>query len=87
MCESRDHRLLVVRRLRCSQCRKIVFQMIRGRIVRLEETLGRLEYAAQRQWYAAVTSDCGSGKTTKIRRFTEVLDPVKYKCFIFRLPS
>ena len=36
----------------------------------LEETLGRLEYAAQRQWFAVVTGDCGTGKTTTIRRFT-----------------
>lgn len=45
----------------------------------LEETLGRLEYAAQRQWFAVVTGDCGTGKTTTIRRFTEVLDPAKFK--------
>lgn len=45
----------------------------------LEETLGRLQYAAERQWFAVVTGDCGTGKTTTIRRFTEVLDPAKYK--------
>lgn len=45
----------------------------------LEETLGRLEYAAQRQWFAVITGDCGTGKTTTIRRFTEVLDTAKYK--------
>lgn len=45
----------------------------------LEETLGRLEYTAQRQWFAVVTGDCGTGKTTTIRRFTEVLDPAKFK--------
>jgi general secretion pathway protein A len=45
----------------------------------LEETLGRLEYAAERQWFAVVTGDCGTGKTTTIRRFTDVLDPAKYK--------
>ena len=39
----------------------------------LEETLGRLTYAAERQWFAVVTGDCGTGKTTTIRRFTEVL--------------
>lgn len=46
---------------------------------RSEDTLGRLEYAAERQWFAVVTGDCGTGKTTTIRRFTEVLDPAKYK--------
>lgn len=45
----------------------------------LEETLGRLEYTAQRQWFAVVTGDCGTGKTTTIRRFTEELDPAKFK--------
>lgn len=45
----------------------------------LEETLGRLDYAAQRQWFAVVTGDCGTGKTTTIRRFTEELDPAKFK--------
>jgi len=45
----------------------------------LEETLGRLSYAAQRQWFAVVTGDCGTGKTTTIRRFTEILDPATYK--------
>lgn len=45
----------------------------------LEETLGRLEYAAQRQWFAVVTGDCGTGKTTTVRRFAEELDPAKFK--------
>lgn len=45
----------------------------------LEGTLGRLEYAAQRQWFALVTDDCNTGKTTTIRRFPEVLNPTKYK--------
>jgi len=44
----------------------------------LEETLGRLEYAAQRQLFAVVTGDCGTGKTTTIRRFKDILDPAKY---------
>lgn len=34
--------------------------------VLLEETLGRLEYAAERRWFAVVTGDCGTGKTTTI---------------------
>lgn len=45
----------------------------------LEETLGRLEYAAERQWFAVVTGDSGTGKTTTVRRFTEVLDPGRFR--------
>lgn len=44
----------------------------------LEETLGRLEYAAQRQLFAVVTGDCGTGKTTTIRLFKDSLDPAKF---------
>jgi hypothetical protein len=44
----------------------------------LEETLGRLEYAAQRQLFAVVTGDCGTGKTTTIRLFRDSLDPAKF---------
>ncbi|KGP74734.1 ATPase AAA, partial [Desulfosporosinus sp. Tol-M] len=39
--------------------------------VLLEETLGRLEYAAERRWFAVVTGDCGTGKTTTIRRYAQ----------------
>ena len=45
----------------------------------LEETLERLVYAASRQWFAVVTGDCGTGKTTTIRRFTDVLDSARFK--------
>ena len=45
----------------------------------MQETLSRLKYAAQRQWFAVVTGDCGTGKTTTIRRFSEVLPPSQYK--------
>lgn len=45
----------------------------------LEETLGRLEYTAEKQWFAVMTGDCGTGKTTTIRRFSEELDSTKYK--------
>jgi len=45
----------------------------------LEDTLGRLKYAAERQWFAVVTGDCGIGKTTTIRRFSEALEHSKFK--------
>lgn len=45
----------------------------------LEELLGRLEYAAERQLFAVVTGDCGTGKTTTIRRLTSTLSAAKYK--------
>ncbi len=44
----------------------------------LEETLGRLEYAAQRQLFAVVTGDCGTGKTTIIRKFKDYLDESRF---------
>lgn len=47
--------------------------------VALEETLERLKYAAERQWFAVVTGDSGIGKTTTIRRFADELDPGKFK--------
>lgn len=47
--------------------------------VMLEETLGRLQYAAQRQWFAVITGDCGTGKTTAIRRFAQMLDPATFR--------
>lgn len=46
--------------------------------VMLEETLGRLEHAANRQLFAIVTGDCGTGKTTTIRRLKQVLDPARF---------
>lgn len=39
----------------------------------MDETLGRLTYAAQRQLFAVVTGDVGCGKTTAIRKLTEDL--------------
>lgn len=44
----------------------------------LDETLGRLEYVAQRKLFAIVTADVGCGKTTAIRKFTASLEPDKY---------
>lgn len=47
--------------------------------IMLEEMLGRLEYAAERQLFAVITGDCGTGKTTTIRRFSASLHTSKYK--------
>lgn len=46
--------------------------------IMLEEILGRLEYAAQRQLFAVITGDCGTGKTTIIRKFKDYLDSSQY---------
>ena len=35
----------------------------------MEDTLGRLAYAADRQLFAVVTADAGCGQSTPIRRF------------------
>lgn len=43
--------------------------------VMLEETLGRLQYAAKRQLFAVVTGDCGTGKTTTVRLFKGYFGP------------
>lgn len=44
----------------------------------MSELLGRLEYTAERQLFAVVTGECGTGKTTTIRKFKDVLDPQKF---------
>jgi len=44
----------------------------------MDETLGRLEFAAERQLFAVVTGDSGTGKTTTIRRLKDTLDPAKF---------
>lgn len=46
--------------------------------IMLEETLSRLTYAADRQMFAVITGDCGTGKTTAIRRFQDILDPSQF---------
>lgn len=47
--------------------------------VMMEEIIGRLEYAAERQWFVVITGDCGTGKTTAIRRFKDTLNPSSFK--------
>ena len=43
--------------------------------IMLEETISRLNHAAKRMLFAVLTGDSGTGKTTAIRRFKDVLDP------------
>jgi len=45
-----------------------------------EETLGRLQCAAENRMFATVTADVGCGKTTVLRRFRDDLDTSKYVC-------
>ena len=45
----------------------------------LTEVLNRLNYVAERQLFAVITGDCGTGKTTILRKFSEELDKEKYK--------
>jgi len=44
----------------------------------LDETLGRLEFVAEKRLFAVVTSDVGCGKTTALRRFVSELSKEKY---------
>jgi len=39
-----------------------------------EEVLARLQIAASRQWFALLTGDCGTGKSTLIRKLTAMLE-------------
>ena len=43
------------------------------------EILSRLSFAAERQLFAVVTGECGTGKTTTIRKLRDTLDPAKYE--------
>ena len=45
----------------------------------LEETIGRLQYAAQNLLFAVLTAGVGCGKTTAIRKFVSTLDDTKTK--------
>ncbi len=46
--------------------------------VMMEEVLGRLEHAARRQLFAVMTGDCGTGKTTIVRKLKDILDPSEF---------
>jgi type II secretory pathway predicted ATPase ExeA len=45
----------------------------------VEEVTSRLEFVADRQQFALVVGDCGTGKTTIIRKFQASLNPDKYR--------
>lgn len=45
----------------------------------MQEVLGRLKYTAERQLFAVLTGDCGTGKTTTIRKFVDRLDEGKFQ--------
>ncbi|HYE10194.1 MAG TPA: ATP-binding protein [Patescibacteria group bacterium] len=45
----------------------------------LDETLGRLEFAAEKRLFTVVTADVGCGKTTAIRKFASMLPSDKYQ--------
>ncbi|NLB80102.1 MAG: AAA family ATPase, partial [Clostridiaceae bacterium] len=44
----------------------------------LLETVSRLKYAASNQLFAVLTGDCGTGKTTAVRRLKNSLDDSKF---------
>jgi type II secretory pathway predicted ATPase ExeA len=46
--------------------------------VMMDEVLGRLQHAAERQLFAVVTGDSGTGKTTTLRRLRDNLNPSKF---------
>jgi type II secretory pathway predicted ATPase ExeA len=45
----------------------------------VEEVMSRLEFVADRQQFAIVVGECGTGKSTIVRKFQSALDPDKYK--------
>jgi type II secretory pathway predicted ATPase ExeA len=45
----------------------------------LDETLSRLEYAAESQLFMVITGDAGTGKTTTLRKLSNELDPGRFK--------
>ena len=43
------------------------------------EVLARLRYASEKQWFALLTGDCGTGKSTLIRKLSWALGSKEYK--------
>lgn len=45
------------------------------------EAVSRLEYVSKNQLFAVLTGDCGTGKSTVLRKLSDALDPRHYKMF------
>lgn len=45
----------------------------------LEEVSGRLEYVSKRHLFAVLTGDCGTGKSTILRKLSDTMDPYHYR--------
>ncbi len=45
----------------------------------LEEVSSRMEYVSKRHLFAVLTGDCGTGKSTILRRLSDTLDPYHYR--------
>lgn len=45
----------------------------------LQEIYDRMEYVSRHQLFAVLTGDCGTGKSTILRRLSDTLDPRHYK--------
>lgn len=46
-----------------------------------DEVVGRMEHVAKNQLFAVLTGDCGTGKTTVLRKLSDTLDPHHYRMF------
>ena len=44
-----------------------------------QEVLVRMEYVSRRHLFAVLTGECGTGKSTVLRRLSDELDPHHYK--------
>ena len=45
----------------------------------LEEVLSRMKYVSKQQLFAVLTGDCGTGKTTILRKLRDTLNPQCYR--------
>ena len=45
----------------------------------LKEVLSRMEHVSRNRLFAVLTGDCGTGKTTVLRRLDSILDPRHYR--------